>query len=81
MDELTDRIQHQVPLCSLFVDVIVLADEQRYGVNVKPKKCLKDTTKYKFFETSQTTTKYMNYDFGGYVQTDGTPERIEAQEI
>ena len=35
IDELTRRIQEEVPRCMLFVDDVVLIDETREGVNAK----------------------------------------------
>lgn len=80
MDELSAHIQDEAPWCMLFVDDIMLLDESRDDMNMKPKRWRK-ALESKGFKIIRTKTKYMNYNFNGDVQNAKTPKRFEAQEI
>jgi hypothetical protein len=62
MDEITNDIQEDIPWCMLFVDDVVLIDENRIGVNQKLQ-LRRQTLESKGFRISRTKTKYMRCQF------------------
>jgi len=62
MDELTRRIQDEIPCCMLFADDIVLIDESREGVNTKLERW-RDRLEAKGFRLSRSKTEYLHSGF------------------
>ena len=68
MDELTTRIQLEVPWCMLFVDDIVLVDESRDGVNAKLERWW-EALKSKGFKLSRPKLEYTDCNFSGHIES------------
>jgi len=62
MDELTRRIQDEIPWCMLFTDAIVFIDESREGVNTKLE-CWRGTLEAKGFRLSRSKMEYLHCRF------------------
>ena len=62
MDELTRRIQYEIPWCMLLADDVVLIDETREGVNTKIERW-RDTLEVKGFKLSRSKTQYLHCHF------------------
>ena len=80
MDKLTTHIQEKVTSSMLFANDITLVDESKNNVNAKLERW-QGALESRGFKLSNTKAKYMNCNFGGDVQRDVTPMRIEAQQI
>jgi hypothetical protein len=70
MNEITNDIQEDIPWCMLFVDDVVLIDENMIGVNQKLE-LWRQTLKSKGFRLSRTKTKYMRCQFSKDNSDDG----------
>jgi len=70
MDELTRKIQDEVPWCMLFADDIVLIDETRGGLNAKLERW-RHRLESKGFRLSKSKTKYLSRGFSGVERDNG----------
>jgi hypothetical protein len=70
MNEITNDIQEDIPWCMLFVDDVVLIDENMIGVNQKLE-LWRQTLKSKGFKLSRTKTEYMRCQFSRDNSDDG----------
>ncbi|XP_070046795.1 uncharacterized protein [Nicotiana tomentosiformis] len=80
IDALTRQIQVEVPWCMLFVDVIVLIDETRCGVNERLEVWRK-TLESKGFMLSRTKIEYLECKFSGTTQEEDEDARLDSQVI
>ena len=64
IDEVTRKIQGDIPWCMLFTDDVVLVDESQVEVNRKLE-LWRQTLESKGFRLSRTKTEYMRCNFGG----------------
>jgi hypothetical protein len=67
MDEVTRDIQGGTPWCMLFIDDVVLVDENKMGVDQKLE-LWRRTLKTKCFRLSRSKTEYMKCDFSATTQ-------------
>jgi Reverse transcriptase (RNA-dependent DNA polymerase) len=70
MNKITKDIQRDIPCCMLFVDVVMLIDESRIGIDHKLESW-RQTLESKGFKPSRTKTEYMMCQFGGKNSDDG----------
>ncbi|XP_070055324.1 uncharacterized protein [Nicotiana tomentosiformis] len=80
LDALTYHIQGEFPWCMLFVDVIVLIDKSRAGVNERPE-VWRQALESKGFKLSRTKTEYLECKFSAEPREVGMDVRLESQVI
>ena len=64
IDELTKKVQEEVPWCMLFADDIVLIDESRSRLN-ETLEAWRATLESKGFKMSRNKTEYLECNFSG----------------
>jgi len=82
MDELTKRIQEELPWCMLFVDDIILVDEIRKGVNGKSEQW-RHIVESRGFRISRSKAEYLHCCFSGREDARGevTIEGIQIPKV